>query len=74
MKTLTLLTALLTALFVPALSLADEQARCSPETEEAISAILDLDLNAPGKDIVGEQIADLIAQCEKESRENQKLR
>lgn len=44
--------------------------RCSDETEAAINAILDLDPNAPGLEIVGDQLAALVAQCEKERHGN----
>ena len=44
-------------------STASEPAPCDPEIKAEIDAMLEMDPNAPGKEVVGEQLAELIERC-----------
>ena len=45
---------------------AEEVRHCAPETDAAIQSMLTADPNAPGKEIVGDRLQELLAACEAE--------
>lgn len=56
-------------LSLPAFAEDEKGNTCPPEADAEIDAVLDLDPNAPGKEVIGDKLGRLYAQCAAEPRD-----